>query len=727
MSVDIGDAVLTFLGDTTQLDTAFDKVASDGVNKLQPTNAELQRMTGNWQATGAAAVEAGAEGEIAGEQVAEGARLAGRELREAKGEAGLLGEQFGIHLPRHVRSFIAEMPGVGSALSAAFAATAVLFLLEALVKVTEKVSDAAGAFLYNADAAKKSNESVAETNKRFLELAATAAKDQQALENFGKSALELADNKIAKLNDRLKESITLQHSLETQAKSTQFQYSTWDGIIDGVVSRFTNASPRLAKALEEQANAVRDAQAKAAAEIKNQENIRKEAQLAQQQRDELAKQLTIKRMEVEIEASKKVLLSLASDDEDKYLIERATLNRRIALAKMGGEQTKNQVIQLNAELEALNNQHYNKEAENFIKLQNALGKTLDDVKKTVQASNGIDIVLPANVERILRMRNAAQSLGITLKSDLVQALDQATKAEKAFLEAGGKNEAELLQFRSRVEDAQKALDNFGKVEATMLGKQGPLWRLYEQDVQHAADKTKFFGDVGKETFNGFTQASGQAFAAFISGQASFGEAMMQAAASTIDALAAQAFAQALYWTGMGIADLYFNPGRSAEDFAAAEVFGAVAALAGAAGFGLGLGGRGGSGGGGGSSSSTRAGNNSLSNAAQQPGQSQVAVVGVQHFATGGLISKPTLAIVGEGSKQEAVLPLEDPKAMARIGEAIAKATGGGGGPTLNVTVQGHVIGANDVAHLTEQISKRVRKGQATLHASNTFRVTKRSA
>ena len=93
------------------------------------------------------------------------------------------------------------------------------------------------------------------------------------------------------------------------------------------------------------------------------------------------------------------------------------------------------------------------------------------------------------------------------------------------------------------------------------------------------------------------------------------------------------------------------------------------------------------------------------------------------FAVGGLITEPTLAMMGEQSRAEAVLPLEDPRAMKTIGAAI----GAGGGGGLTVHVHGHVIGANDVAHLTAQISKRVGRGQAALTASNSLRVTKRSA
>jgi hypothetical protein len=62
-------------------------------------------------------------------------------FHEAQGEAALLGEITGVRLPRHVRTFLAEMPGVSTALSAAFSATAVFFLIDAVVQAAEKIEE----------------------------------------------------------------------------------------------------------------------------------------------------------------------------------------------------------------------------------------------------------------------------------------------------------------------------------------------------------------------------------------------------------------------------------------------------------------------------------------------------------------------------------------------------------------------------------------------------------
>ncbi len=70
----------------------------------------------------------------------------GREVRasssEARGSIALLGEEVGVHLPRHLRNFVAGLPGVGAAMSAAFSTVAVVTLGVIAVKTGEKIVEA---------------------------------------------------------------------------------------------------------------------------------------------------------------------------------------------------------------------------------------------------------------------------------------------------------------------------------------------------------------------------------------------------------------------------------------------------------------------------------------------------------------------------------------------------------------------------------------------------------
>src|SRR5579859_5776384 len=66
--------------------------------------------------------------------------LDGIDTSEARGGIMVLGEEIGIHLPRHVQAFVAKLPGVGAAMSAAFPVLAVVAIGKAIVDFTEKLS-----------------------------------------------------------------------------------------------------------------------------------------------------------------------------------------------------------------------------------------------------------------------------------------------------------------------------------------------------------------------------------------------------------------------------------------------------------------------------------------------------------------------------------------------------------------------------------------------------------
>ena len=64
-----------------------------------------------------------------------------QEVRESNASLALMGEEFGIRLPRHVRSFVSSLPGISKAMSAAFGAFAVIAVAEALEKGIQKVKE----------------------------------------------------------------------------------------------------------------------------------------------------------------------------------------------------------------------------------------------------------------------------------------------------------------------------------------------------------------------------------------------------------------------------------------------------------------------------------------------------------------------------------------------------------------------------------------------------------
>jgi hypothetical protein len=195
MAMDIGDAVLTFVGDTTQLDQAFTKVQTDAKTKLEPAAESAKKVGTEIDKTATSATTAGATMSSAWQRVAQAtivneaaqkqlavametvkktggddviamlalaeaqknAAKASLELttaqraaqasiqqttkvtREATGELALTGDLTGVVIPRHLRTMIAELPGVGAALEAAFAVTGVLIFAQILIELEDKL------------------------------------------------------------------------------------------------------------------------------------------------------------------------------------------------------------------------------------------------------------------------------------------------------------------------------------------------------------------------------------------------------------------------------------------------------------------------------------------------------------------------------------------------------------------------------------------------------------
>lgn len=150
---------------------------------------------------------------------------------------------------------------------------------------------------------------------------------------------------------------------------------------------------------------------------------------------------------------------------------------------------------------------------------------------------------------------------------------------------------------------------------------------------------------------------------------------------------------------------------------------AVAGAAGAAGHLLG-----GAGGGSGAASSTQFQSGASNTSGSQRGTTTV--TGVQKFAEGGLITAPTLAVLGDsasgGAASEAVLPLDNPESMAKIAGTLAThlAANGGGGTQNHFHIKG-MVSPDTLKKVMGQMNRMVRKSQGNLQSSNTFKITKR--
>ena len=199
MAIDAGDVVLTFLGDTTQLDSAFQSVNDQTKNLTEGFsgfNTVLDQTRDEWDGLSPKAKAYGTDAEDALDKTTTGSR-------EAAAEVGLLGEMFGGRLPRHVRTFIGEIDLIAPALEAAFSATAVLFIIDAIAKLVEKVDG----WLESTEKIKQAWENYAQT------VADSSQKMQQAIDAQSQKLIEMREGPVAALD------FAMQH-MQTQAMQT---------------------------------------------------------------------------------------------------------------------------------------------------------------------------------------------------------------------------------------------------------------------------------------------------------------------------------------------------------------------------------------------------------------------------------------------------------------------------------------------------------------------------
>ena len=148
------------------------------------------------------------------------------EMNKSRESVRLLNEDIGLGLPRGLQSVISKMPGVSTAMNLAFDSVIVFALIDAVVKVTEKVE----AFIKkNEEAAKKSADSWKEITKSVQgvnsELVISNARIQDSIAKLEakpgdgvKTALLEAADAAQKLSDKLDQDIDKVLKLTTERK-----------------------------------------------------------------------------------------------------------------------------------------------------------------------------------------------------------------------------------------------------------------------------------------------------------------------------------------------------------------------------------------------------------------------------------------------------------------------------------------------------------------------------
>lgn len=662
--IDVGDAIFRFDADTTGLDAGLRKVDNIPTN-IDPAKRAVNDLGKEFHTAQNGARELGEETDLAGEKVK-------FSMYEAKGELGLLGEAIGVKLPRHVRSFVAELPGMGAALTAAFSATAVLFVLQAIVETTKKLTEFTIEALYNAKSQEEMETATKNLNGELVVLHKAFEEAKAKADAYGKSAMQLARESKESVQERIKD----------------------------LTAEFKREEEEL-KVLDE---AVR-AHGRTRIGVMEAYHMARTGQLSY------------------LEAITAVTLGeTAAVLKGRELIE--TQNRLIKTAaelKLEHQNLRNStngVVTVQRHL----NEEYKKAQEAFARTVSELAK--DEEKLERALNKGVVAVeaqiteLPKFVQQILKTGQAFRDMGVITVGTFEQQAAAAKKSYSTIYEAeqrGLATSRDLLNARMKLVQAEIALAKARGLSTMALDKE-------MKELKKMIGETDDYGKLAKKVADQVGHAVVQTAFAYGQGAITITQALRQVTGAIISEVAKQAEVEGAKNLAKAFGDMGdYDFGAAGHHFAAAGAWfalaGGASAVAGAVS---------------GSSATpgtvgnpvnvTGTGATSTGGGAAAP--KPMGSTSIQSFANAGLITKPTLAMLGDrpGSKGEVAFDLDDKRSI----DAIKEAMGGGGGGDIHVHVKGMISGDN-LGKVIQNISQRVKRGQSTLHSSNSQRVTKRSA
>jgi hypothetical protein len=637
--INVGDCVVEFLGNTQQLDGSIDGLQAkieSGMSRASQSVGQLDDALDN---AGETATEAGGV-------IDEAMEKSTVNVREARGEAMLLGEAFGVHLPRHVTSFVATLPGVGEALESAFAATAVIFIAEAIVKLTEKVTNFISTTFIYTQAMKEADAITTSLNATILENEANIEKLNTAYDTMTMTPMQLLTKQLDDVNAKIA------HQQEEFRAASDEMYGYRNGLI-----QLTDA------------------------EKKQSENIIISNKTVMEALSDENRNLSTQIDKLYSDAARK-----AKEASEKNM---ATFNELM-------QQQRNYAGQLSLELSNL-----------IEKANSELSGIRFPEELTAPGLNKISAGFAA-------ADAAAQKYGVTLKSDLVDQMIDMQKAFDAMAKSENVDQGGLAAFGKQIDALREKIATFGNPQS--VNQVNQFFEAFTKGGQQSSAAISGFGD-----------AYGNALGKAIAGEEGFGQAMKTATKQFIDQIGMRALTQGMYYAAQGVADLFWFPERAATDFEASAMFLAIGAAGVASASAIGGGAS--SGGAGSSYSGSGTTGNITSGTGGAPGPATTTT----KLASGGLITSPTMAMIGDapggGAADEAVMPLDSPEAMAKIAAALGPHLGGGSDGASH-TFNGSFFGQirhSDLKRLTRQINQAVNKGTATLKSTQTGRIIKRSA
>jgi hypothetical protein len=823
MPITVFDAVGKFTADSRNLDefiTKLDRALPDASQKsavatkalkdaqdslkasLKALREEGGNTTENWQKVADAQRQVAITSEASKRSQNElKASIGGvkESSREAKAELGLLGEGIGIHLPRHVRSLLAELPGLTTALNAAFGATAVIFLVDALSQIPEKILSITADLAGWTKEAQAAYESQRKLNQSLLDLAETrqdaaVREKERGLEGARLTQQQITDNKTIIENYRQRIVATGDQigKLQQEKLAHDEVAKGWGAETFAESAYITNHKAKSAE-LQKSIDELSERQRKLTKDRDELEqgSADKASQLTHQQLSEYIA-LESAKVEAKRKASQEQLaLDLATwqaeyqngiityaellelegkSEEDKYQVDQKALQDKLDLQKLDPTKNLVAIATLNGQIEAAEKQHEAKLLSDYAKYQEQYKKLTSEKPQSVQFTDNVPKIasqistvefsgsegavkkINDMINAIEALRKATKDLGFESTGNLEQYAQQMKKAyetvrDSAVSTTRDKILAEALYVEALIasekaahkntEGSEKRLADIDKqakrlgVTITGLNKTAQIGQTIFKVL--GIDATLAGGKLQNAAIITGTAMANMA-AAWAQGGVTIGQAAEQMVGAVLTALGQLAIAQMAVEIAKGFSDLAdpFMAWHASTHFLAAAKWLAVGAAL-EIGGGLISGAASGGGGGTGDQGAPAGAKPIETSGAAQPEAQPVQTTNVQRFAAGGLVSGPTMAIIGDAvssgnsavaqtlsgaGQREAAIPIDDDRATSAIATALVKHM-----PPTNIKIN---VRGKSLKHLIRDISHEVESGNVTLKASHAGAVRKQS-
>jgi len=598
-----------------------------------------------------------------------------------------LGEEIGVHLPRFVQSFLAEIPAVGSVMSAAFAPIAIIGLIQVAGELIEKVREMVPAW-----------KEAEEAEKEYAKQVENSAKDFAA--------------SLAKLKAEYIEFVRITQGPEAAARLTvaytEQDLKKQDAVVEELKKKYDELMARIARAKEladplsrgeageKWRKDAADAQKALHAAEEQQAAIRMQLygkEAAAQQEALKASEDAAKRAEAE-EKKREAAAKQAAAEAQKASMEAA---RWVDMATKGAHDYVEALLKVNSEMERyatetesvadrvdalLAKQAEERAAGGASAIELLFGKPEDFIKaselyerEAIKNQEALDRMLRANETHEERL-NAEYQLDL-------QRFSAAAEAKAvAAIRAEGASDAQVEAIHQQYAALRAAAtDKYGKdlqsltnstgwqdVFGSRFGEllKGDEEKLREwsssanQSLLLVQNAAAMLGQQGREAFDQFEEGMGQSIASAIVYDKSIGQAMRSALASTLESIAARDLVLAIDAMAWGFYDLAMGDYEGAASaFSAAALFGAVGGAAAVAG----------------------------------------------RFAAGGSQGAPRAGAAASSGAGGAQTPASTPLQQA--------------GPGVHVYVQGNLVGWDHIDELASAINDAVLNRDVTLTATNT--------